>query len=280
MTCHHERKSYMPYIKRWFLFLLTVTSIGLFLYHPYFHITDISVQGTQRLHESDIVSTIQKTLNHNYVFIIPANHIVFSKTRVIKNVLMNKYPLEEVVITKYFPDSIEVTLQEKISTVIYNDGEQYSYVGANGDIIERLRSNGPDEYITIQVNSSTERVHKINRDSLIQEFGDYPIVLDARKTVVSPSEEKELLQPATITHIIDWYTKLRKHHNLPLKYFRIDNNIFDGSILTDEGWEIRVSFHDNVEETMQTLQYVLDEHVQRPNFSYIDLRFGNRVFWR
>ena len=43
-------------------------------------------------------------------------------------------------------------------------------------------------------------------------------------------------------------------------------------------WEIKVKVTKNIQTQFQSLLFILEEKVQRPNINYIDLRYGDQIY--
>ena len=275
------------------IFSLAILSLLLLaLYHPFFHIEKVEVAGLQRISETEFKDSALGVTKYNRLLLFPGQSYFIVNLDEIRDILKDKYALESIIVRKQFPDTINITVEEKISTIIYDNGEKYSYIGTNGNVVEILRQVGEDEWqgeikITTSTNELGEVVEKrqeVGRShtpaikNVIAEMGDYPIVYDTRHR--SADVNTNVLFDNTVSGIISWFNIINKKTDIPFKYIEINNEIGDAVIKTYEGWEMRVNLHKDIDTQFEELQYLLKNKITRPNLNYIDLRYPGKVYWQ
>lgn len=281
---------------RWYLkvaaiFVTFLGSLGLLFLHPFFQIHSVQIQGLQRIQESDMRDTVSGMLSYKRFFLFPQNNFFVVNIEDIHTILAQKYPLKSLTIKKSFPHTLNITIEEKLSTIIYDNGEQYSLVDANGKISEVLRIVDDSEWRVTKktvtstnasgVEVSTEQIlsrfHTPNYKKILTEVGDYPLVYDTRGKKIGKGEQ--ILNDVTVQTIIEWYEMIKHHTDIPITYFYLDKEVGDVTIKTTEGWIIKAKLDTKIAEQFQTLQYILKEKVKRGEIQYIDVRFPGRAFW-
>lgn len=264
---------------------------GVTIYHPFFHISTIEVSGIERLNEQDVTDAIAGIIEGKRLGLFPSQSFFFLRTKEIEQILIERFPLREVVVTATFPNTISVALVERISTVIYDDGESYSFLGLDGNIVEIIRKVGESEWTEeIEITTTTladgtvrseehvlSRTHTPDTASLVAAVGDYPIVYNQNSTM--PEGDAPVLDSAVLEGIVAWFTYLRTETDIPIRYIQLENDFGMGNIITTEGWRIAVDFDDDTSAQQLRMREVM-RNIPRPNFQYIDVRFGDRVHWK
>lgn len=265
------------------------------LSHPYFRVNNIDIQGIERLSEGDMHITINNVLQRRRFFVFHSNNYFLLNVDEVRDVLQEKYPLQSLIVQKSFPQNLSVVIEEKISTIIYDNGKEYSYLDGNGLVVEvRLpveesewkETSAPRVDITTTTASSSlelasqNRIHTPNIDRIVGEMGDFPIVYDTRGKSVAVNERA--LSSETAQGIFAWFnTMMRESTAIRPRYFIIDNELGDVTIETAEGWEIRGRADTDIEKQWDELQLILKNKIsRRASLQYIDIRYDGRVYWQ
>ncbi|MBU2542097.1 FtsQ-type POTRA domain-containing protein [Patescibacteria group bacterium] len=262
------------------------------LYSNFFKISKIEYDGLQRISKTELTDAVLGVINYRKFFIFPAESYFIVNLDEIRDIVKRRFPINSIIVKKVFPNTLQITLEEKISTVIYDSGAEYSYLGMEGKIVEIIQKVGDDEWQrNIEIVTSTNElgqeiqeekilseVHLPNTSLIMKEMGDYPIVYDTRKQVIEINSK--VVDEKIVQGIIDWFNLINKTTNIEFDYIIIENEIGDGVIKTREGWDIVVKLNENVKQQFEELQYILKEKVKRNSLNYIDLRFTNKVYWQ
>jgi hypothetical protein len=135
--------------------------------------------------------------------IFPQNNFFVLDIDDLHTILEQKFGLQKLTITKRFPHSVHIVLEEKLSSIMYDNGEQYAMIDAKGKVSEILRIIDDSEWRVIKkrVTSTSEggtevsteqivsRFHTPNYKKIISEVGDYPLVYDNRSKKVGKGEQ-------------------------------------------------------------------------------------------
>lgn len=279
------------YLKIGVLLGTFIGTFGLLFLHPFFAIRSINIQGLQKIKEDDLRDTVEGILSYKKFYVFPQNNFFIVDIDDIHSILEEKYALRSLILKKSFPHTLNVTLQEKLSTIIYDNGEQYSLMDANGKISEILRIVDDNEWRVIRKNVTStneagvevttemvvSRFHTPNYGKISKEIGQFPLVYDTRKIKIGKGEQ--VLDEITVKQIIEWYEILKKGTNIPISYFYLDDQVGEVLIKTTEGWIIKAKLNDKIQGQFDTLQYILNQKVKRPDLQYVDVRFPGRAFW-
>jgi cell division septal protein FtsQ len=277
------------------ILLLIITTLGFIytlIYHNFFHIKEINVNGLDRIEKEEFVDSVYGILECKKFFIFPGQAYIFTDVNEIRNIIIEKYPIETIVVTKQFPHNINIEIEEKISTVIYDNGEKYSYLGLDGNVIEILGNVDEREWekefkittTTLADGTIKEEKELINRthrpaiDRVIGEFGSYPILFDSREKKIDINEF--VIKPEIVYGAIEWYNHINKKTDLSFGFITIDNELGEGTIKIREGWEMFVNLKERFGQQFDQLEMLLAEINDRSTLNYIDLRYPDRLYWK
>jgi len=281
--------------KKWQMGIIVfscVGTIGVALFHPFFHINHVSVSGTERLKAVDVEHAVLGTVQYRKYFVLPANNYFLLDVNEIKNVLLTRFPLANVTVKKEFPNSVTIQLSEKMSTIIYDNGKQYAYIGLDGKVVEVVRSVGADEWIhtTKTVTSTNEQNETTTEEQIIssthipritalsKDLGNFPVVYDMRGT--DEAVNSTVLEPETVQGIVTWFQYLQTAQ-MPLTYIVLTDEFGDAVIHTNTKMVLQVKIKERIEDQLDALKIVMAKNNLQPNtVSSIDVRFPSRVYWR
>jgi len=298
------------------LFILLATWLILMLYLPYFRIKDIEFQGLKIIE----INEISEYVNDEFLkgIIIPRNNFFLLRSKKIERNLLQKYGVDEIKVTKIFPQKLLIEIKEKISTIIYYNGSNYYLLDKNGEIIKKITlqndikeeileeediqaTTTPSNELTISsttelFNTSTDimpgsistsslsnsmSVATINTPEwrkLAKDYEDIPIFWD--KNNLSEYSEKEfILRNEIIEFIIEWDKILKEEGIGDARYFETENLASGLALSLDKPWKIYIQPNNSLENQIANLKIILSSRNTNPS-EYIDLRFNERVFWK
>ncbi|KKQ28112.1 MAG: hypothetical protein US42_C0002G0067 [Candidatus Magasanikbacteria bacterium GW2011_GWC2_37_14] len=274
--------------------LLTVSLFGTFailIYHPFFNINKITLQGEERINNDKLQETVKGIINYYHFGILPKKNYFLVNLSEVNDILKERYPIETIATEKIFPNELKITIKEKISQIIYDNGQKYYYLDTIGQVIEPLRLVGDDEWqkTTSILNSTSttgtpilveeiNKKHTPNVTQIKKEMGDYPIIYDKRTNI---DINQTNLNEQIVSDTISWFNQLNKYTNLKFEYLLIESNPLEGEIITNKGWNIKIRFGNNPENDFVKFQHLLQkENVDQNNLKYIDLRYLNKIYWQ
>ncbi len=235
---------------------LVILFVGLavfLFFSPIFQISNIEANGFNRIPENDVINTSWSQTNEKRFLIGDQNNLfLFSTKKLIKN-LEKKYCFDHLEIIRKFPNILIVNAQEKSNSFIWSEGDKYFYADLDGYIIE-------------EVNPLEIKTKK------------YPII-NNKTDVKAIIEEKIDLEKNHITYINEIFTKIK---NIEIDKFILDNEINTVKIKINAGPDIYFNVLEDVDEQLEKLSAVRNEKLKDDFNSkeYIDLRFGDRVYFR
>lgn len=254
-----------------------LAALGVLVYHPFFHLQEVSVTGTERLSEADIVVAVEGIVNTRRLLVLPGRSYLAVDVDEIKEILQEKFPLQSITVQKTFPQELKIALEEKLSTIIYDNGRQYSYLGLDGQVVEVAQNVTPSEWIESAA-TGTERQHIPAAERISTELGRYPLLYDTREKTAAVNET--VLPAPSVAEIIAWWQFFTKQITVPIAYFTLDDESGVVRVITREGWKALINLTAEREAQMAALRFVLKEKISdRRALKSIDLRFPGRVYW-
>lgn len=268
--------------------------VGCIAYLPYFRINKVDYFGLENITKSEM----EDFLNQNFLdkqSRLPLNNYFFIKAGTVSEKLYKTFPFEGVEVVKVFPNKLEITVTEKISSIIYDNGQKYFLLDSAGTVTKYLRDVAPNELkrktipaiasfdtmsdtnsSTALLNTTTTVEHTPNNEKINDEFGDYPIIYD-RRNIPAEVRQTDILPPEYITAILAWHKYLNEQGRAAPKYFVIDD--LNSGIIIDTAlsWNILFQPKADLEAQLNTFKTIL------PNIKpkeYVDLRFGEKVYWK
>ncbi len=266
--------------------IFIISWIGLLLYLPYFRINKVNYLGLKIITESEIAKIVNDRLTpHSAVWPVN-NYFLFNKNS-LEQTLNNNFLLNSVTVTKVFPNSLVVQLQEKTTAGIYDNGEAYYLLDGEGMNIKYLRSISSSEFIyptsTIATTTSVKTptstfiagIHVPNYQGITEEFGDYPVIYDQKPQ--KTGENDRLLDNKTMQGVVALYNALQRVKTIKTAYFINDISGAGITAITNKPFKVVFQPNDNIDEQVSKLQIFLNNN--HP-LEYVDLRFGDRIYWK
>lgn len=231
------------------------------LHLPRWQIKNIKISGLEAMSEEDIRSSVYEAGMGSYLFFIPRNSILFTSSEALEHELAKKFPrIKTLDVSKKFPDTLEISVTErKLWGILCNDllgGENAAscvYVDRDGFAYE----NAPE--------SSGSLISKLHVD--------FPKLNTGERTL----PEKVL----NIALFLDGeLPKLDVGRIVGYEYSsKVPREI---RAVSSEGFKMYFNVEDDFQNVFRVLKTVLEEEIKdkKLELEYIDLRFGNKVFYR
>lgn len=251
----HRRSGFFSL--KFFKFSFFVLVIGLawvMFFSQYFIIKNIQING-EGSHNEEINTLAQKQLEKKLFFIFDQKNILFFDTKELKQTLDENYFFDELIVDKDYPGVISVNFKEKNYSLIWLEGEKYYFVSSNGSIIKEMATSTEDMVVfPIIENKANKSIEG--------------------KTVVN--KEKE------ISYAIDLFEKLKNQEGFVVSRFVIDNEINTLKVATNSKTVIYFNIEDDIDGQIAKLTTVIKEKIKDSfgNQEYIDLRYGDRVYYK
>ncbi len=268
--------------------------IILMIYLPYFRINKINFEGLKIIE----LSEISEYISDKYLTggVIPHNNYFFISEGKVEEDINSKYAIDSVTVKKVFPGLIYIKIEEKITTIIYDNEASYSLLDKDGTVIKIIEqySQIPVETLTTMQTSSASTTivqndttstaptiivyHKPDYGKLSRNYADVPILLDTRRQQID-EKQTNVLTSNIISSIIDWQKTLHDEGIGDIHYFETGNPPAGLTVHLDKNWLLLIQPENSIDGQINNLKTILSNRDINP-VEYIDLRFGERIFWK
>lgn len=281
------------------IFVLFVGWIGIMLFLPYFKISKVEYSGLNIIKKEEL----SEFINSNFLFSkksfsLTGNYFILSKNKIERKIIEN-FAVENVSVGKVFPNLIKISIVEKTTSIIYDNGRDYILLDENGNFVKTLKTIPPEEFVTensavfsaTTTTSTTTatstakeeltptttdmivKTHKPNFQLIKKELGTFPIIYDRR----IGREEKNNLEKEVVTAVLAWQKLLIGGQAGDIQYFVLDNLAAGLKVKTSKSWDILININGNYQSAYNNLTAIVKDN--QP-VEYVDLRYGERVYWK
>jgi len=250
-----EKEKKRNALKRVLLILSGIIAAGLFYlfcFSPVFIIKEIEIQGLNKIKRENIDSIVNKYRSERKWFIFSRKNILFFNTKEIKKKITEHYWFENLEIEKDLPDKVTIKLIEKESAINWMTNNVCFHLDLTGTPIEYCESAGG----LITIKDLKNAPMEIGKSSVPKYELDYLINLDQQLKLVTENKFK-------------------------LMYYEKQDNML--TVKTDEQLVLLLNENIAAEEQAMRLRIILDQADVKGNWgklNYIDLRFGDRVYYK
>lgn len=268
-----------------FFILLILIWIVLIFTLPYFKINKIVIEGN-KINKTAEVENYARNFNEskNKIF-SPDNYFLFP-TILLSDGIKKEFLYENVKIEKIFPDTIKITVIEKPASIIYDNNNNYYLLDADGRVIKKLTeipilAQNEVTTTTIATTTSMATSTAIIKDRLsaylqIQNsYGQFPVIRNDNQQI--PADQSILLSPKMIKAAVDWKKYLKEQGIADIQFFVTGETNFNLKAISSQPWHILINTDSDAQAQIHNLKVILANN--KP-VEYIDLRFGERVYWK
>jgi len=198
-------------------------------------------------------------------------------------------------VKKQFPDTLIIQLEERLSTVLYDNGDAYHFMGLTGKIVEPVRKVTDAEWSieTTIVTSTNElgeeisekkeiaRHHIPDTHMIMKDVGEYPLIVDIAHGFFGTLDvNTEVVQESYVSQIVTWYETLQNEFSITPTFVDISSP-YNTIIHTTGGQEIYITLPEGESGAqIERLRTALKEVPSFSNISYIDVRYPGRIYWQ
>ena len=238
-------------------------SIYVLFFSPYLQITSITISGTQELKSQDIRGLIELSAQGNFFQFIPKNNFLFFPQTRIENLLKDNFKkIRSVVVTKKFPDSISINIDERKAVMVWCNSESCFLIDENGAAYSSADFNSPEivQNNLIIINDSSGHVFKVGEKITSPAYEQYVLnIKEALKNIgfeISDDANNAYETPSNMADEID--------------------------VKTEQGTDFLFSTQFTLEKAIRALDVTLKKGIndKQKDFDYIDLRSENKVFYK
>lgn len=225
-------------------------------FSSYFTIDAVEVYGTEKIPSQEIEDLVwQQTKKRRYLFGLQKNLFLFDAGK-LTEMLNQQYGLDELVISKKSFDTISINFKEKIYSAIWLEQEKYYYIDNQGSVISET-------------------------NPLDIEQKNYPLIDYQGENRIMDKKIQD--QEESINFITRLFSEFKKgKYGFKVERFIITSELNTVRMVVSEGPEILFNIKEDLDKQVNKLFILVNEKLKDDfkNKTYIDLKFGDRVYYR
>lgn len=293
-----QEKKKINYKKIFFSFIIISFFIAWFwmiFYLPYFDINQVSYEGVKNLNEQDIKDRVFEKFLKSGKYWHKNNYFVLDTEEIATDILSN-FELSDVKVEKIFPDSLKIIIKEKKQSLVFCTMNGYYLLDHEGGVIKVFweKEELPTEPILVSSTTSTPdfttsteqqlplvtEILKPDYQKIEKDYSDLPLFCVANKEKLKENQ-KNILSGDFINIIIDYQENLEKEGIGKVTYFLGQTNQWNSfeAHFDDKRWFLKLSSENSLSQ-IQKIKALLNDNENITPLEYIDVRFGDRVFWK
>lgn len=260
------------------LFLIYITNAN------FLRIQKIIVNETQYADRNAIENMIKTQLEGRYMGLFSkSNALIFSRSKISREIRKNFPSIQQVDVSLKGLSQIEVRLTEHEGSSIWCD---IPVTPATTLVHDEETGENKMSAIPQVVNSfSDANCYFMNANGMIFAKAEYNNDSEVIKTfgfIKTDAINQEYSTPKTFKNLVEFVKLLRRLNIVADQIWTIDGEVY--AFVTKENVEIYIDGSEDMVATFNNLETVINRdainQAQFANIDYIDLRFGNRVFYK
>jgi len=284
---YHARRYQNPYFRRdkplrwkgWAVGIaLSTTVVGLlwfFFKAPMFTIETVSVSGTQSIPPADIERIAVGYLEQARWGVFRASNRFLFRANELEKELTQQYAFESLVV-EVEDQHVTISVREKTSQLIWQSGVERFLVDLQGQVIRPLNEA---EIASLEAPPTLPPTPAGYTESTTNPLIRLPVCVDINGTPVTISSS--VISPEEIQGVMAFADQIQRVG------LHIKQTIFDRqagkwtSAVTTEGFDVLFDPVADIPSQVVRLETVLREEIpDRTGLQYIDLRFGDHVYFK
>ena len=256
---HVPRRSFSGYGK-WYVISLIAVTIVLVSYSPFFHVENIEVAGAQEDNRTPIYDIAGDFLHRSrWMFFRQENSLYVDEERMeafLSSELQELVPLETVHVRTILPDTVIVSVVERIPQLHWITQDTHYTIDRRGTVTEMLPVDQIDDTLPTVYDLSNAETG-IGESTVSEEF---------------------------INVLFTLHVKFPTTYDIPIAYYASpERPNHDLHVITETGWAAYLDTAHSLDDQLANLQIILDQKFterQLQDLRYVDLRFPDRVYFK
>lgn len=230
----------------------------LVFYSQYFKINNVFLNELEYIEEQEVLDMAFEQMEERKFFILSEDRLfLFNKQR-LKEELEAKFLTDEVKISALGLNSLDVHIQERISSLTWITNNKYYYLDIEGNVKYEVEPA------------------LVNRN--------YPIIYDGNnKEFHAETGNPKVMEVGEIEDLIKILEEVG--NNTPfevISFTYFDGDIHEARAKTNKGYELYFDLKQDIGGQLENLYILLEQGFSEGELpkEYIDLRFGERVYYK
>jgi cell division septal protein FtsQ len=246
-----------------YILLLAFIAVSVFVlfFSQYLQITSIRITGTQELNSQDIQQEFQASLDGKFLNIIPKNNFLFVFPKKVESLLENNFKkIRSASVTKKFPDSVTINIDERKAVLVWCSGEDCFLIDESGSAYNIADFDSPEikQNNLLQINDQGARKVSIGETIVNSSYEQYVLgIKDALKNIGQEVSSEAYTTPSNMANEID--------------------------VKTEKGIQIYFSTQFPLDKAINAFEIVLKKEIPEDKLDsveYVDLRSEGKVFYK
>lgn len=247
--------SWLPRLKALAIFFFSIAILYFLFFSNFLTIKYVEITGLDQMPRAGIEESVwQQAANKRFILGSQKNILLFSKAG-LNDALNNKYGFKNLIIKKQLPSTIKIILEELKYSAVWQDNGKYSYIDDQGDLI-------------LEVNLAN-----IDRTK-------YPVIDNGGGYEINGDKVGDGRLISSAIYLFNDFTQKRKIFEIDRFIAGPEQNTL--KIQTKDGPIIIFSSNSDLEKQITKLIVLMNEKLRDgfKKLSYIDLRYGDKVYYK
>lgn len=230
------------------IFLLYVV-----LYSDLFRLKTIEITGTDLINPEELRQLVEEQTNSWRWFLLPQDNLwLISKGEIIL-AIEQKYKLEKIEIRRSWK-KLKINVKESINSLVIRQNDKLFFTDKEGVITREILPAEASSYLT-----------------------KFPILNTAQEVKIGES----IVSAKMVDFILKLNEKI-KPVGLAVEYYESESGaLTEISLVTGAGWRAHFDINNDLATSLDNLQLILNDKIKdQGQLEYIDLRFGNKIFYK
>lgn len=265
---HRQKRKNKKHSLSYFFILLAVFFASFLLLRST-EISQIEIAGNISISEKEFAKKIYALTAKKRLYLFSQEYLPFFNTKDAEGILQNEFFLRSISITKKYPRSLFVQLQEKKPFLVIIEKDEAFFIDEEGKILGKAISG--------EIQKETISNYNILRHNIF--YKNIPLIYSTKNTKLINQNNTNIPLFNNIKTLIKAIQKI----SININYYEADENEKYISASTADGWKIYFSLDEKNPLSAQTkkLQLILESQLKVGKIiEYIDLRFGEKIFYR
>lgn len=257
MKYYRKFNKYQPRSKRkiiyFFPVILFLIVFYLICFSSFFQIKKIEISGNQKISLADLKNQIEENLTKKILF-FDSKSLFLVNFKEIQGNILKKYPaIEEVYFSKKLPDRLEVSIKERSPVAVFEKDNNYFFIDESGIVFEKVQER---------------------QNFLLIKKPDFTQEINLGQNIIKKEEISQFLKvgPEFKNRNLEFQADLAE---------LVNEQRFN--VKTSEGFDVYFDLLGDISQQVLNLSVILKEKISpevRRNLEYIDLRFGNQIYYK